>query len=319
MIIVILGGTGFLGTALVEALLGKDFAKTDIIAVGRRSTRNRTEPGITYLQRDLTQEDEINAVYHYAKPDVVINLAAFVGGIGLNKENPGKMFFDNIRIGTFCTHLAHIHDVKKYIYIGTVCGYPKHTPVPFKEEELWNGFPEATNASYGIVKKSIGLMVQCYAQQYGLNGMFLIPVNMYGPRDNFDLDSSHVIPALIRKMLEAKETNQDVVLWGDGSATREFLYVHDCADAIVSAMERRSGCEPINIGSGQEISIKDLAHKIATVVGFDKEIKWDTSKPNGQPRRCLDTTKAFEKFGFKATTSLDEGLRKTVGWYVKQR
>jgi GDP-L-fucose synthase len=191
--------------------------------------------------------------------------------------------------------------------------------VPFREEELWNGFPEETNAPYGIVKKSIGLMIQSYAQQYGFNGMFLIPVNMYGPRDNFDLNSSHVIPALIRKMLEAKEAGSDVTLWGDGSATREFLYVYDCADAIVKAMDRHSGCAPINIGSGQEISIKDLAHKVADVVGFDKEIIWDTSKPNGQPRRCLDTTQAFEKFGFKATTSFDDGLRKTVSWYVEQR
>jgi GDP-L-fucose synthase len=274
--------------------------------------------GVKAIGNDLTREEEVERVYEYARPDVVINLAAFVGGIGLNRENPGKMFYENMRIGLFCTHLALKHKVKKYMYIGTVCGYPKFTPVPFKETDLWNGFPEETNAPYGVVKKSIGLMIESYVKQYGFNGMFLIPVNMYGPRDNFDLNSSHVIPALIRKMFEAKDAGTDVTLWGDGSATREFLYVYDCADAIIRAMEHYDGCEPINIGSGQEISIKDLANKIAEIVEFDKEIIWDTSKPNGQPRRCLDTTKAFEKFGFKASTSLDEGLKTTIDWY-KQR
>ena len=311
MKIAILGGTGFLGTALVEKFLDKDYK--DIVVVGRNPLDNGG------FKADLRYESEVITFYESVRPDVVINLAAFVGGIGLNRDNPGRMFYDNIRIGAFCTHYAHKFEVKKYVYVGTVCGYPKFTPVPFKEESLWDGFPEETNAPYGVVKKSIGLMVQSYAQQYGLNGMFLIPVNMYGPNDNFDLESSHVIPALIRKMIEAKENDEIVTLWGDGSATREFLYVADCAEAIVKAIDKYCGSQPINIGSGQEISIRDLADKIAALVGYEKEIVWDTTKPNGQPRRCLDTSKALENFGFKATTSLDDGLRKTVDWYVKQR
>lgn len=311
MKVAILGGAGFLGTALVEKFIDKDYK--DIVIVGRNPLDNGG------FKADLRYESEVITFYESVRPDVVINLAAFVGGIGLNRDNPGRMFYDNIRIGAFCTHYAHKFEVKKYVYIGTVCGYPKFTPVPFKEDSLWDGFPEETNAPYGVVKKSIGLMVQSYAQQYGLNGMFLIPVNMYGPNDNFDLESSHVIPALIRKMIEAKENNETVTLWGDGSATREFLYVSDCAEAIVKAMENHCGSDPINIGSGQEISIRDLANKIAPLVGYDKEIVWDTTKPNGQPRRCLDTSKALENFGFRATTSLDDGLRKTVDWYVKQR
>jgi GDP-L-fucose synthase len=307
MRVAILGGSGFLGTALVDTLLDREYR--DIVVVGRNSQ----------FKADLRYESEVVAFYESVKPDIVINLAAFVGGIGLNRDNPGRMFYDNIRIGAFCTHYAYKFEAKKYIYVGTVCGYPKFTPVPFKEEDLWDGFPEETNAPYGVVKKSIGLMVQSYAQQYGLNGMFLIPVNMYGPNDNFDLDSSHVIPALIRKMLEAKEKDEAVTLWGDGSATREFLYVYDCADAIVKAMEKHCGSQPINIGSGTEISIRDLATKIAALVGYEKDIIWDTTKPNGQPRRCLDTSKALKCFGFKSTTSLDDGLRKTVDWYVKQR
>jgi len=307
MKVAILGGSGFLGTALVEKLVDKGYK--DIVIVGRNGT----------FKADLRYESEVVNFYDSVKPDLVINLAAFVGGIGLNRDNPGRMFYDNIRIGAFCTHYASHFATKKYIYVGTVCGYPKMTPVPFKEENLWDGYPEETNAPYGVVKKSIGVMLQGYAQQYGLNGMFLIPVNMYGPNDNFDLESSHVIPALIRKMIEAKEKDETVTLWGDGSATREFLYVHDCAEAIIMAMENYRGCDPINIGSGDEISILDLAGKIASLVGYDKEIVWDVSKPNGQPRRCLDTSKALDKFGFKASTSLDDGLRKTVDWYVKQK
>jgi len=311
MRIAILGGTGFLGTALVERLLAADYK--DIVVVSRRSSNGK------HHTVDLRDESEVRRFFETVKPDIAINLAAFVGDIGLNRDNPGKMFYDNIRIGAFCTHHACITGVKKYIYVGTVCGYPKYTEVPFREDDLWNGFPEETNAPYGIVKKSIGLMMQGYAAQYGMNGVFLIPVNMYGPYDNFDLETSHVIPALIRKMVEAKEQNRDVTLWGTGSATREFLYVYDCAEAIRKAMETHTGCEPINVGSGQEISIADLAEKIKDIVGFEGEIIWDASKPDGQPRRCLDTSRAYEKFGFKASTPFDDGLRKTVEWYVKQR
>lgn len=311
MKILVLGGSGFLGTALIETLLKRGH---DDIACTYKSKPYNSGPVID-IYADLTREDDVAVAYKAVRPDIVINLAAYVGGIGLNEENPGRMFYDNIRIGAFCTHYAHKFNVKKYIYIGTVCSYPKYTPIPFKEEDLWEGFPEETNSPYGVVKKSIGLMLQSYALQYGLNGVFLIPVNMYGPNDDFDMKSSHVIPALIKKMIEAKGAGRDVILWGDGSATREFLYVYDCAEAISLALEKHTGSNPINIGSGQEISISDLATKIASIIDFTGQIKWDTTKPNGQPRRCLDTSKALENFGFSATTTLDDGLKKTIEWY----
>jgi len=314
MRVLVLGGSGFLGTALINTLVRRGYKEITSTYFTRPYSGNDM---VQNLHANLTDEHIVDEVYRVTSPDIVINLAAFVGGIGLNQENPGRMFYDNIRIGTFCTHYAHIHNVKKYVYIGTVCSYPKFTPVPFQEEKMWDGFPEETNAPYGVVKKSIGLMLQSYGQQYGLNGMFLIPVNMYGPNDDFDERSSHVIPALIKKMIEAKRENQNVRLWGDGSATREFLYVDDCAEAIVLAVEKHCGPQPINIGSGNEISIKDLAIKIAGLVGFTGDIEWDTSKPNGQPRRCLDTSKALDCFGFKASTSLEEGLKATIDWYQK--
>lgn len=317
--IVIFGGTGFLGTALIRTMLERGYDGRDIIAVGQSEGTpgnwHRDRLGVHVLARDLRETESIKNVLSHTKPDIVVNLAAFVGGIGLNRDNPGKMFYDNMLIGLHCTHSAYEAGVKKYVYIGTVCGYPKFTPVPFSEDDLWNGFPEETNAPYGVVKKSVGLMIDGYHRQYGFNGLFLIPVNMYGPNDNFDLESSHVIPALIRKMVEAEETKSNVTLWGDGSATREFLYVYDCADAIIKAMERYNSPEPVNIGSGQEISIKDLAYKIASIIGFSGQIIWDTTKPNGQPRRCLNTARALEKFGFLASTLLDDGLEQTIEWY----
>jgi GDP-L-fucose synthase len=318
--ILLLGGTGFLGTALSEKLYEAGH-RNDVIIVGRRHlSRSEMPPTFVSISCDLSDEQEINKLYKYAKPvKCVVNMAAFVGGIGLNRENPGRMFHDNMRISFFCTHQAYKCDVQKYIYIGTVCAYPKFTPVPFKEEDIWNGYPEETNAPYGIVKKSISVMMDGYRRQYGFNGVFLIPVNMYGPRDNFDPNSSHVIPALIKKVMAAKENNEDLVVWGDGSATREFLYVYDCADAIVKAINNYNGSELINIGSGNETSIKDLTNILADIVGYHGVIKWDASKPNGQPRRCLDTSKAKKLLGFEASTSLKDGLLKTVGWYANHR
>jgi GDP-L-fucose synthase len=254
-----------------------------------------------------------------AKPTIVIHLAAVVGGIGANRDNPGKFFYDNAIMGMLLMEQARLYGVKKFIAVGTICAYPKITPVPFKEENLWGGYPEETNAPYGLAKKMMLVQAQAYRQQYGFNAIYLLPVNLYGPGDNIDPSSSHVIPALIKKCVDAKRSGQkEIVVWGDGSATREFLYVDDAAEGIVLAMEKYNDPDPVNIGAGFEISIKDLVHLIAKVSGFDGKIVWDTSKPNGQPRRMLDTGRAQQRFGFKATTGFEAGLKKTIEWYEGQ-
>jgi GDP-L-fucose synthase len=250
-------------------------------------------------------------------PTLVLHLAARVGGIGANRDNPGRFFYENMMMGVQLLHESYKAGVSKLVAVGTVCAYPKFCPVPFREDDLWNGYPEETNAPYGIAKKAIGIQSQGYREQYGFNSVVLYPVNLYGPRDNFDIHTSHVIPAMLRKFREAKQEGApEVVLWGDGSPTREFFYVEDCADAILLAAEKYDSSDPVNLGSGEEIPIKDLAQKIAKLVEFEGRIRWDTSKPNGQPRRKLDVRRASERFGFHATTGFDEGLRKTYAWMV---
>ena len=265
---------------------------------------------------DLREMVNVRRMYDDARPDIVVHLAAVVGGIGANRERPGEFFYDNLMMGAQLMEEARLRDIEKFVAIGTICAYPKFTPVPFKEEYLWDGYPEETNAPYGLAKKMLLVQSQAYRQQYGFNSIFLLPVNLYGPRDNFDLQTSHVIPALIRKCLEAREQGDDhIVVWGDGSPTREFLYVEDGAEGILLAAERYDESEPVNLGSGHEISIKELVNLIARMTGFEGKIVWDTSKPNGQPRRCLDTTRAQEMFGFEAQTSFEEGLTRTIRWY----
>ena len=303
--IVVTGGAGFVGSVLVEKLRARGCR--DIFVP-------RSE------EYDLRDRDAIVRVYEQANPHVVIHLAAVVGGIGANRANPGRFYYDNAIMGIELMEHARRAGVEKFVAIGTICAYPKFTPVPFKEDELWNGYPEETNAPYGLAKKMMLVQAQAYRQQYGFNAIYLLPVNLYGPRDNFDLETSHVIPALIRKCVEAKESGaSEIVLWGDGSPTREFLYVDDAAEAIALASERYDGEQPVNLGSGREIAIRDLAHMVAEMSGFEGEIVWDTTKPNGQPRRCLDTYRAAELFGFRARTQFEEGLRRTIDWYVKSR
>jgi GDP-L-fucose synthase len=299
--IVVTGGAGFLGQHVVRTL--QAHGCTDI-AVPRRS------------QYDLTCEANVERLYADTKPEVVIHLAAVVGGIGANRANPGRFLYENLVMGTLLMEYARQAEVEKFVGIGTICSYPKFTPVPFQEEHLWNGYPEETNAPYGLAKKMLLVQGQAYRQQYGFNAVHLLPVNLYGPWDNFDPQSSHVIPALIRKCLEAIERGEpEIVCWGDGTPTREFLYVEDCAEAIVLATERYDGPEPVNIGAGFEIPIKALVELIAELTGFRGQILWDTSKPNGQPRRCLDTSRAWELFAFRAQTDFREGLRQTIAWY----
>jgi GDP-L-fucose synthase len=253
-------------------------------------------------------------------PDIIIHLAAHVGGIGANMAKPAEFFYDNLMMGVQLMHQAYQRGVEKFVAIGTICAYPKFTPIPFKEEHLWDGYPEETNAPYGLAKKMLLVQAQAYRQQYGFNAIFLLPVNLYGPGDNFNPASSHVIPALIRKCLEAKEQGaKEIVAWGDGSPTREFIYVEDAAEGIALATQRYNGAEPVNIGSNFEISIKDLTELIARLTGFEGAIRWDTSKPNGQPRRKLDTARAREYFGFTAKTDFEEGLRRTIAWYQEHR
>jgi len=264
----------------------------------------------------LRELDAIKKMLSDAAPDIIIHLAARVGGIGANRKYPAEFFYDNLMMSVPLLHESWKGGVEKFVAVGTVCAYPKHTPVPFREDDLWNGYPEETNAPYGLAKKMLLVQSQAYREQYGFNSTFLLPVNLYGPGDNDDPEDSHVIPALIRKCFEAKARGEDqIVLWGDGSPTREFLYVEDAAEGIVLAAERYNKSEPVNIGSAYEISIKDLAKTIARVAGFEGEIVWDTSKPNGQPRRKLDTSKAEEKFGFQAKTSFEEGIQRTIAWY----
>jgi len=299
--ILVTGGAGFLGRFVVEKLIEKGVNKDNI-----EIPRSRT--------CDLRERENCKKVVK--GKDIVIHLAAVVGGIEANRKNPAKFFYDNAIMGIQLIHESWQAGVEKFVAVGTVCAYPKYTPVPFKEEDLWNGYPEETNAPYGLAKKM--LLVQCnaYRQQYGFNGIFLLPVNIYGPGDNFDLESSHVIPALIRKFIDAVQNGKnEVVLWGTGEASREFLYVEDAAEAIVLATERYNKPEPINIGAGFEIKIKDLATLIAKLTGFKGKIVWDTSKPDGQPKRCLDVSKAEREFGFKAKTSFEEGLKKTIDWF----
>lgn len=294
--------------------------------LGRFVTRRLEERGAgeifvpRYEEYDLVKPEDVKRALADSRPHLIIHLAAHVGGIGANRERPAEFFYDNLMMGVQLMHEAWKMGVEKFVAIGTVCAYPKYTPVPFREEDLWNGYPEETNAPYGLAKKMLLVMAQAYRQQYGFNAIFLLPVNLYGPGDNFDLQTSHVIPAMIRKFLEAKETGQDeVVLWGDGSPTREFLYVEDAAEGIVRAAEAYNSPEPVNLGSGYEIRIRDLASLIASLTGFTGRIVWDTSKPNGQPRRALDTSRARKAFGFEARTGFEEGLKKTIEWYRATR
>jgi GDP-L-fucose synthase len=294
--ILVTGGGGFLGSHLVERL---ERDRHDVFSARRRDY-------------DLTRYDDTERLFAEARPELVFHLAAEVGGIGANRENPGRYWYANLMMGAHVLELSRVHEVPKLVLAGTVCAYPKFTPVPFNEDDLWNGYPEETNAPYGVAKKSVLVGAQSYREQYGTDAIFLLPANLYGPRDNFDLSTSHVIPALIRKMVES---SGEVVLWGDGSPTREFLYVDDCAAGLVLAAERYDGAAPVNLGTGVETSIRELAETIADLTGFDGEIVWDSSMPNGQPRRQLDATRARELFGFEAQTSLRDGLEKTVAWY----
>jgi GDP-L-fucose synthase len=298
------GGAGFLGKVVVEKLHGR--GALDIFVP-------------TQSQYDLVQPADVTRLLADARPDLIIHLAAHVGGIGANREHPAEFFYDNLMMGVQLMHEAWKCGVQKFVAIGTVCAYPKHTPLPFKEDDLWDGYPEETNAPYGLAKKMLLVQAQSYRQQYGFNAIFLLPVNLYGPGDNFDPRSSHVIPALIRKVIEAQQAGQDeIVVWGDGSPTREFLYVEDAAEGILLACENYNGSEPVNLGSGYEISIKDLAETIGRLAGFTGKLVWDTSKPNGQPRRALDTTRAEQYFGFRAQMHFEEGLRRTIEWYRSQ-
>ncbi len=298
------GGAGFLGSFLTEELRRKGAAEIFVPE---------------YPEYDLTRRDDILRMLDASKPDVVIHLAAVVGGIGANMKNPGRYFYDNAIMGIQLIEEARLAGVKKFVALGTICAYPKFAPIPFREEDLWDGYPEETNAPYGLAKKMMLVQCQAYRQQYGFDGIFLLPVNLYGPRDNFDLESSHVIPAMIRKMIAARDEGETVVLWGDGSPTREFLYVEDCARAIVLAAERYDGMDPVNLGAGWEISIKDLAELIARHVGYEGEIVWDTDKPNGQPRRKLDVSRARERFGFEAEVPFEVGIKRTVEWWEANR
>jgi len=303
--IVVTGGAGFLGSVVVKCLRTRGYEK---IFVPRSK------------EYDLRDQAAIIRMYQDFQPRVVIHLAAVVGGIGANRDNPGRFFYDNAIMGIQLMEYARQFELAKFVAVGTICAYPKFAPVPFKEEDLWNGYPEETNAPYGLAKKMMLVQAQSYRAQYGFNAIYLLPVNLYGPGDNFDLNTSHVIPALIRKCVEAKERDEkQIVLWGDGSPTREFLYVEDAAEAIVSATETYDGGEPVNLGTGKEIQIRELAQMIADEVGFRGEVVWDTSKPNGQPRRCLDTRRAERCFGFHAKFDLREGIIQTIAWFKAHR
>ena len=299
------GGGGFVGTAIQRKLNERGYA--DVVVVRRKDF-------------DLTREADVERLYRDVKPAVVMHLAAEVGGIGANRDNPGRYFFANMAMGLHLMEGARRTGVKKFLQTGTICAYPNLTPVPFKETDLWNGYPEVTNAPYGIAKKALLVMCQSYRQQYGLNAIYLLPVNLYGPGDNFDLHSSHVIPALIRKCVEARDRGAaEISAWGTGKASREFLYVDDCAEGLVLALEKYESPEPMNLGNGREVTIRDLTEMVAKVAGFNGKIAWDPTKPDGQPRRCLDTSRAAEMIGFRARTTLEDGLRQTVQWFDQHR
>ncbi len=303
--LVVTGGDGFLGRHLVNKL--RQRGCTDIFV-----------PRIEEV--DLREKADILKVLDAARPDMIVHLAASVGGIGANRLHPGRFFYDNAIMGIQLMEQARLLGVKKFVCLGTICAYPKFTPVPFKEEELWNGYPEETNAPYGIAKKALLVQAQGYRQEYGFNCIFLLPVNLYGPGDNFDLQSSHVIPALIRKCLEARaREDKEVLCWGTGRASREFLYVEDAAEGILLAAEHYDGPEPVNLGAGFEITIRELAELIRELTGFQGELRWDPTQPDGQPRRCLDTTRAERYFGFRAKTNFRDGLRETIEWYRSTR
>jgi len=299
------GGAGFLGSFITARL----------------RERGAKEIFIPLIENyNLVESGDVQRMLADSRPDIILHLAAHVGGIGANRLHPAEFFYDNLMMGVQLMHQAWKRGVEKFVALGTVCAYPKYTPVPFKEDDLWNGYPEETNAPYGLAKKMLLVQAQAYRQQYGFNAIFLVPVNLYGPRDNFDLESSHVIPALIRKCVEAQETGQETIeVWGDGSPTREFLYVEDAAEGILLAAERYNKPAPVNLGSGYEISIKDLAELIQRLSGYQGRLVWDISKPNGQPRRALDTSRALAEFGFKAQTNFEEGLRRTIDWYRVHR
>ena len=299
--VLITGGAGFLGSSVCQTLRQEGCQE---LFVPRKS------------QYNLVEMEACNRVYQDSEPEIVIHLAAVVGGIGANQQNPGRFFYENLMMGAQLMEQARKFGVEKFVAIGTVCCYPKFAPIPFKEEDLWNGYPEETNAPYGLAKKMLLVQAKAYRQQYGMNSIFLLPVNLYGPGDNFDEASSHVIPALIKKCFEAVRSNEkEIVVWGTGRATREFLYVEDCARAIVLAAEHYQKCDPVNIGSGMEISIFELANLIAKLTGFKGNLRMDPSKPDGQPRRFLDTLRAEKEFFFKSQTNLEEGLLKTITWY----
>jgi len=303
--VMVTGGGGFLGSHVVNKLRARGCGHLFVPRAG---------------EFDLRYSEQITRALEASDPTMVIHLAARVGGIEANRLHPAEFFFDNLMLGTQLFHESWRRGVKKFVAIGTICAYPKFTPVPFREDSLWDGYPEETNAPYGLAKKMLLVQSQAYRQQYGYNSVFLLPVNLYGPGDNFDLETSHVIPALIRKCVEAGERGVDhIEVWGDGSPTREFLYVDDAAEGIVLASERYNSSDPVNLGSGTEISIKDLAETVVRLTGFGGTIRFDGSKPNGQPRRCLDTARAAERFGFRAAVGFEEGLRETVEWYTAQR
>jgi GDP-L-fucose synthase len=303
--VTVTGGKGFLGSHLVKKMKERG-CKNIMIA--------------DLPEYDLRKKEDISKMYEKQNPHIVIHLAAVVGGIGANRENPGKFFYDNAIMGIQLIEYARKSGIEKFVCLGTICAYPKFTPVPFKEENIWDGYPEETNAPYGLAKKMLLVQLQSYRQQYGFNGIYLLPVNLYGPGDNFDPKSSHVIPALIKKCVDAKKEGKDyITVWGTGKASREFIYAEDAAEGILLATEFYNEPEPVNLGAGLEITIKDLVKLIVELTGFKGEIKWDTSKPDGQPRRMLDTKKAKEKFGFQAKTDFREGLKKTIEWHISQR
>jgi GDP-L-fucose synthase len=299
--VVVTGGAGFLGHFVVNRL--NEFPGVQITVPRSKDY-------------DLVKEVNVKRLLEDTNPDLVIHMAAVVGGIGHNQKNPGRFFYDNLMMGTQLIEQSRLHGVKKFVAIGTVCAYPKYTPTPFSEDDLWNGYPEETNAPYGLAKKMMLVQSQSYREQYGFNSIFLLPANLYGPRDNFDLETSHVIPALIRKCVDAKENREPFIeAWGSGKVSREFLYVEDCAEGIVRATALYDEPAPVNLGSGREVVIKDLVETIARLTGYEGEIRWRSDRPDGQPRRQLNTTRAREKFGFEAGTSLEDGLTKTIAWY----